>query len=291
MKTFLSLMTEQRNRPPQDVKNDLESHFYASSGIKCPVPGCTCATTFLRWGSLWDHFLDAGHKKDFFSAYTQKFHRPFCDPSGEGFKHGVRALMLAMITQPTSLVSLQATIAKRRQAKETAFERPKKTRPVQEQQLLLSEEKEAPETLVESLAPALKAVATATSSSFSKKSSFSQLSELIREEDEINVRWRGREYAKYVKMFHGIPPCFHCRSAEGKQIHHQNPLFHEIILISLNKLATTAEEVMKEGKGGWRYNSLLQEVVSYHFEDGAVLAVPYCQECNQDAEAKRRKSR
>lgn len=289
MKTFFSLMIEQRNRPPQDVKNDLDAYFYNGSGTKCPVPGCACTITFLRWGPLWDHFLDAGHKKDFFSVYAQKFHRSFCDPSGEGFKQGVRALMLAMLTQPTSLVSLQATIAKRKQAKETASERPKKTRPVQEQQLLLAEDKEPLGDSIESVGAVIKAITVPQFSS--KKSAFSQLSELIRDEEKINVQWRGQEYAKYVRMFHGIPPCFHCRSAEGKQIHHQNPLFHEIILISLNKMATTAEEVMRDGKDGERYQALLQEVVNYHNEYGAVLAVPYCQECNQDAEAKRRKSR
>lgn len=283
-------MTEQRNRPHSEVRTDLETLFAGKvGGLKCPVPGCACTVSFLRWGSLWDHFLDSGHKKDFFSVYTQKFHRPFCDSNGDGFKHGVRALMLAMFTQPTSLVSLQATVAKRKQANAAAAEKPKKVRPVQEQQSLLTEEKEATETPWERHEALMKAVAVAQAPS--KKSAFSQLSELIRDEDEINVKWRGREYAKYVKMFHGIPPCFHCRSAEGKQIHHQNPLFHEIILISLNKLATTAEEVMKDGKDSLRYKAVLQEVADYHNEYGAVLAVPYCQECNQDAEAKRRKSR
>lgn len=307
MKTFFSLMTEQRNRKEHEVKSDLDAYFSKNpKGITCPVPGCPCTLTFLRWGALWDHFLDNNHKRDFFKAYEQKYHRPFCDPSGEGFKHGVRSLMLAMLIQPTSLVSLQAMLVRRKKPVVEAVERIKKVRPVQEQQTLLVETEppaeaatkptegiKEPPSRVETLE-----LARVIAGSPTKKSAFSRLSDIIRDSKEINVDWRGAVYSKYVHMFHGIPPCFHCRSAEGKQIHHQNPLFHEIILIALNKWATTADEVMKDydsleaSMGGTGlFHRVLAEVVNYHNQEGWVLAVPYCQECNQDAEAKRRKGR
>ena len=66
MKTFFSLMTEQRNRKEHEVKSDLDAYFSKNpKGITCPVPGCPCTLTFLRWGALWDHFLDNNHKRDF----------------------------------------------------------------------------------------------------------------------------------------------------------------------------------------------------------------------------------
>lgn len=302
MKTFFALMTEQRNRKEEEVRNDLDAFFSKnSSGVRCPVPGCPCTLTFLRWGPLWDHFLDDGHKRDFFKVYEQKYHRPFCGTSGPEFKHGVRSLILAMLLQPTSLVSLQASLVRRKKPSPAALLKPKKERPIQEQQVLLGTPEKAPEAPVEPPAPTptpvLDRVVMHTVAP--EKNAFSRLSELIRESPEINIQWRGQVYSKYVQMFHGIPPCFHCRAAEGKQVHHQNPLFHEIILIALNKLATTAEEVMRDydqpreifDSGSRLYNSILQEVVEYHNQEGWVLAVPYCQECNQDAEAKRRKGR
>lgn len=296
-------MTEQRNRKEHEVKSDLDTYFSKNpKGITCPVPGCPCTSTFLRWGPLWDHFLDNNHKRDFFKVYEQKYHRPFCDSSGDGFKHGVRSLMLAMLIQPTSLVSLQASLVRRKKPTPEAIERPRRVRPVQEQQTLLVDPVAAREATLKPMEVEPKAttleLAKTVMTSGTKKSAFSRLSDIIRESKEINIEWRGLVYSKYVQIFHGIPPCFHCRSAEGKQIHHQNPLFHEIILISLNKLATTADEVMKDyesmeagtGSSGL-FAQVLQEVVSYHNEEGWVLAVPYCQDCNQDAEARRRKGR
>lgn len=304
MKTFFSMMTEQRNRNESEVKADLDAMFSSGTSRTCPVPGCACTTKFTRWGALWDHFLDSNHKRDFFKAYEQKYHRQFCDSSGEGFKHGVRALMLAMFLQPTSLVSLQAALVRRKKPIMEALGRVKKARPVQEQQTLLAEPetpadvRTAPVESSEEPVHTVLAFEKAAPWTAPKKSAFAHLSEIIRDSKEINVEWRGAVYSKYVQMFHGIPPCFHCRAAEGKQIHHQNPLFHEIILIALNRWATTADEVMKDYESvdpstntNGLFRRVLLEVVNYHNQDGWVLAVPYCQECNQDAEAKRRKGR
>lgn len=146
---------------------------------------------------------------------------------------------------------------------------------------------ERPQTLLEQVR------AEANVKKTSGRSAFSRISELIRDSEEINKTWRGKVWDDYVDMFHGIPPCFHCRSEEGKQIHHQNPLFHEIILVSLNKLGTTAEVIVEALDGGNRtpYEQLLAEVFAFHMKTGKVCAVPYCQGCNQDAEIKRRKGK
>jgi hypothetical protein len=227
--------------------------------------------------------------------------------------------MLAMFLQPTSLTAMHAASVRRSKPTASTNLKAKRIRPIEEQQVLLDEPKMAadlPFELKKMFVPTptghdaefdntpsetkerIEFKKVAESASSNKKSSFARLSDILRESSEINVEWRGKVYSNYVKLFHGIPPCFHCRSAEGKQIHHQNPLFHEIILIALNKWATTAEEVMKDydsmeastGTSGL-FRRVLAEVVDYHNQEGWVLAVPYCQECNQDAETKRKRLR
>lgn len=318
-------MSELKNLEPGAVKDRLSLIFDMAGSVSCPVPGCTSIATFSRWGDMRGHFLDSTtHKRDYFKAYERKAHKPFSEPSGPGFNHGVCCLMLALFEQPTSLEALALATPSRKpkttyldtlmEASE-AIQRPKKVRPRQEQQELPTVTSEAPDeapAVKENIDSAsrmpnqssllklkLQAIQdaernkTTLEKARSQKSAFSQISEEIRTSDPINKVWRAKAWDHYVDIFHGIPPCFHCRSEEGKQIHHQNPLFHEIILISLNKLGTTAEVVLAEKELGNQtpYDHLLNEVSEYHMVKGKVLAVPYCQSCNQDAEAKRRKGR
>jgi hypothetical protein len=304
-KPFLTVMSEIRDMDRKDVIDELSMHTDMNGGIRCPVPGCTCTTVFKRWGDMRGHFLDSStHKKDYFKAYLAKQKEPFCDPSGPEFNHGINSLMLALIRQPTALKDMGGEKASRSKATTPSVEpapveapaRPKRARPVQEQQSLLPEAPKAQEPVQvpsQNLLEQVREEAKATPSRTGGKGAFSQVSEYIRDSDEINKVWRGKVWDEYVDMFHGIPPCFHCRSEEGKQIHHQNPLFHEIILLSLNKQGTTAEMIIEERDKGNQapLNNLLQEVFAYHMKQGKVCAVPYCAGCNQDAEIKRRRGK
>jgi hypothetical protein len=58
----------------------------------------------------------------------------------------------------------------------------------------------------------------------------------------------------------------------------------------LNKLGTTADKVLeaKEQGNEVALQTLLREVVAFHMKEGKVLAVPYCSDCNQDAEMRRK---
>lgn len=314
-KSFIEVMCQIRDLTPQEVVDELSMITDMNNGIRCPVPDCVCQTIFKRWGDMRSHFLDdSNHKKDYFHAYLNKTHEPFCDLRGSGFNHGVNSLMLALIRQPTSVENI---LGEKNLSKKGAVRvlepvasvslRSKKTKPVQEQQELANLNSTGQKVFGEVLEPVAPAVIEPprlmgpSPSDFSqikeivaaKKQPFSVLSEYIRQSDEINKTWRGKVLEEYVDMFHGIPPCFHCRSEEGKQIHHQNPLFHEIVLISLNKLGTTAERVIEERDKGNEepLKSVLHDVFAYHMKPGRVCAVPYCQGCNQDAEIKRKKGR
>lgn len=300
-KNLISIMCELRDMERHEVNEELSMATDMNGGIRCPVPGCTCKTVFKRWGDMRGHFLDdSTHKKDYFRAFLEKMHEPFCDSSGPGFNHGINSLMLALIRQPTSVEDIlgEKTSSRKGAVKvvdpdPTPPARPKKVRPVQEQQELLPVASTPSLDLSESSTTLFEQVAAEATQRKAGRSAFSQISEYIRDSDEINKTWRGKVLEEYVDMFHGIPPCFHCRSEEGKQIHHQNPLFHEIVLISLNKLGTTAEKVVEEREKGndALLNSVLQDVFAYHMKPGRVCAVPYCQGCNQDAEIKRKRGK
>lgn len=235
------------------------------------------------------HFLDSStHKRDFFRIFLEKTNEPFCDLRGPGFNHGINCLMLALLQQPTTPEEFESEGKKETVKTSTAAPtRAKKVRPVLEQQKLGYEKAEAVETTPEATTE------VAASVRKSERSAFSEISEMIRDSDGINKIWRGNVFSKFVEMFHGIPPCFHCRVEEGKQIHHQNPLFHEIVLINLNKLATTAEEVLEQKNKGNNepFEKLSSGVFTYHLAPNAVLAVPYCQNCNRDAELKRKRGK
>jgi hypothetical protein len=297
-KPFVNLLQEVRELEKNEVIDQLSEATDMNNGIRCPVVGCSCKTVFKRWGDMRGHFLDnTTHKKDFFRIYMEKTNEPFCDLRGAGFNHGVNSLMLALIRQPTSVEEFTNEGNKKTSAKNTepaATTKSKKARPILEQQILGYTVQEPIEAPPEATVTLFKQVQEeAQTRTTSNRSSFSRVSEMIRESDEINKVWRGKVLEEYVDMFHGIPPCFHCRSEEGKQIHHQNPLFHEIVLISLNKLGTTAERVIEEREKGDEgpLKAVLQDVFAYHMKPGRVCAVPYCQGCNQDAEIKRRKGR
>jgi hypothetical protein len=288
-KNFINLMCEIRDLNRKEVVDELSMVSDMNGGLRCPVPGCKCTTLFKRWGDMRGHFLDdTTHKKDYFHAFLTKMHEPFCDQTGPGFNHCINSLMLALIRQPTTLEEMSKEGSSKKTTnpsnESTTPKRLKKVKPLCEQGELAG--------LIESGQKRLEDAFT-ISSSTPKKGAFSQISEFIRDSEEINKVWRGKVWEQYVEMFHGIPPCFHCRSEEGKQIHHQNPLFHEIILVSLNKLGTTAEQIVEEQEKGNEepLNKLLQEVSAYHMKPGKVCAVPYCQSCNQDAEIKRKKGR
>lgn len=314
-KPFFSLMNEYKNKSVQDLKQELAMYMDMNGTTRCPVPGCTCDKDFARWGDLQDHFIDGGHKSLYFKAFEKKAHRAFCETNGPSFGHGVRALVMASLLQPTPLSDLAAVVAARKtKVKEGSTSptppshRPKKARPKEEQQNLpnmppptaeepvkdSAEVAKEPEDVVEDEEEGVEEeVSSAPAKKGKGKGAFSQLSEIIRDSDEINKVWRGKVMDEYIDLFHGIPPCLHCRNEEGKQIHHQHPLFHEIILVSLNKLATTAELVMEAKAAGDEapLREITQEVFEYHMKKGRVLAAPYCQGCNQDAEIKRRKSK
>lgn len=313
-KPFTTIMAETRDLSRKDVVDELSLLTDMNGGVRCPVPECGCRTIFKRWGDMRGHFLDdSTHKRDFFSAFLEKMHEPYCDTSGPGFNHGINSLMLALLKQPTNPSDVVGKKTPKVSAPELVTvpaRKPKAPRPLREQQNLFAAPAEATEATPPRLrgpspsdfsqmedvkAPTLfeQVRQEAANAPKSRRSAFSQLSELIRDSDEINKTWRGKVWDDYVDMFHGIPPCFHCRSEEGKQIHHQNPLFHEIILVSLNKLGTTAETVAEALDKGNKapYEQLLQEVFSFHMKAGKVCAVPYCQGCNQDAEIKRRRGK
>ena len=298
-KNFINLMCEIRDLERKEVVDELSMASDMNGGLRCPVPDCECTTVFKRWGDMRGHFLDdTTHKKDYFKAFLNKMNEPFCDQTGPGFNHGINSLMLALIRQPTSIGDLlgEKNSSKKGVVKEAVSlppTRPKKVKPIQEQQELLPTVPTPSMSLQEPTTTLFEQVATETSQRRSVKSAFSQISEYIRDSDEINKIWRGKVLEEYVDMFHGIPPCFHCRSEEGKQIHHQNPLFHEIVLISLNKLGTTAERVVEERDKGNEepLKAVLQDVSAYHMRPGRVCAVPYCQGCNQDAEVKRKRGK
>lgn len=58
----------------------------------------------------------------------------------------------------------------------------------------------------------------------------------------------------------------------------------------LNKLGTTADKVLEAKEQGNEVplQTLLREVAMFHMKEGKVLAVPYCPDCNQDAEMRRK---
>lgn len=303
---FLELMKKIQEKPSQEVIALLSEFVDKNGTVSCPVPGCESKTTYKRWGDMRAHFLDeTTHKRDYFNWFLESEKTPFCDTRGAGFNHGLNSLLLALLTQPTPIPQPS------QKKPQNVSIRPKKVKPIQEQRelaALISTGQKAVGEVLEPVAPEVPAVIEPprlmgpSPSDFSKgiedfvankKQSFSILSEYIRQSDEINKVWRVKLLEKYVDMFHGIPPCFHCRVEEGKQIHHQNPLFHEIVLISLNKLGTTAEKVLDEQYKGNEapLQSVLQDVFKYHMEEGKVCAVPYCQGCNQDAENKRKRGK
>lgn len=300
-KSFISIMCEVRDLEKKEVVEELSMATDMHNGIKCPVPGCACKTVFKRWGDMRGHFLDdSTHKRDYFRVFMEAMNEPFCDQSGPGFNHGINSLMLALIRRPTSIDEFLGQTKKVGVGSKVdagivleAPQRLKKARPVQEQQELLPSVSTSSEALLEPSRTLFEQVAVETFQRRTGKGAFAQISEFIRDSEEINKTWRGKVWDDYVDMFHGIPPCFHCRSEEGKQIHHQNPLFHEIILLSLNKLGTTAEMVIEERDKGNRepLTRILQEVFAYHMKPGRVCAVPYCQGCNQDAEMKRKRGK
>lgn len=125
------------------------------------------------------------------------------------------------------------------------------------------------------------------------QSPFKELCDIVRNSDEINKKWRGKTWDSFVEIFHGIPPCLHCHKSEANTIHHQHPLFHEIVLIQLKKLNTTAEQILapssKKGEKEKRIKSIIKEVYDFHMKLGRVLAAPYCTNCNVHAEQVREK--
>lgn len=295
-KTFINLMCEIRDLEKKEVVDELSMASDMNGGLRCPVPDCDCTTLFKRWGDMRGHFLDdTTHKKDYFKVFLNKMHEPFCDQTGPGFNHGINSLMLALIRQPTTLEEMSKEGSSKRTTistnESTAPIKSRKVKPVCEQRELVGLIESGQKSLGDDITTS--SVVSEPPRSRTKKGAFSQISEFIRDSEEINKIWRGKVWEQYVEMFHGIPPCFHCRSEEGKQIHHQNPLFHEIILVSLNKLGTTAEQVVEERDKGNEepLNKVLQEVSAYHMKPGRVCAVPYCQGCNQDAEMKRKRGR
>lgn len=292
-------MTEIKAKDPNDLKSELDMHFGLSGGLACPVPGCGDVTFFSRWGDLLAHFIDTGHHRDYFNAYQKKYHRAFSAWEGPTFKYGIQALMLAMMEQPTTLDQALASSKKTKSAT-PKLELPVKTTKVGELQVALRAKKTkkletslfGDETIEPPVVQAVQPVQPTEPVRTLRKSAFSQLSELIRNSKEISIVWRGSVMDKFIDIFHGIPPCLHCRSAEGKQIQHQDPLFHEIVLLALNKHMTQADVVMAaKAKGDENlFQTILKEVFDYHMKEGRVLAVPYCQGCNFDAETKRRKT-
>ena len=317
-KPFLTLMNEVKTKTPFEIQTELCKFFEAQrpAGMRCPVPGCTHSGKFYRWGDLHTHFVNDTHKKDFYSLYRDKYHRPYGAGGGDEFKYGVMALMLAQLKQPTSLEDAARLAPTRKTTTTTTTKvttktveelvagiplRSKKSKKT-EVQVPLPNLPEAPAEASEftvTLAPAPPETAApmvvesepeASTQTRRNSGAFHKVAEIIRNSDEINLVWRGKMLEHFIEVFHGIPPCFHCRSAEGKQIHHQNPLFHEIVLLMLNKLGTTADKVLeaKEQGNEVALQTLLREVVAFHMKEGKVLAVPYCSDCNQDAEMRRK---
>lgn len=311
-------MNEVKAKTPFEIQNELCNFFDSQrpAGMHCPVPGCTHSDKFYRWGDLYNHFVDGTHKKDFYNLYRDKYHRPYGAGGGAEFKYGVMALMLAQLKQPTSLETASKVTPTRKTTTKTITKtttktveelvagiplRPKKSKKPEAQVSLLNLPEaptEAPKVTVEPVvvppetaAPVVvESEPEAPVTTRRNSGAFQKVAEVIRNSDEINLIWRGKMLDHFIEMFHGIPPCFHCRSAEGKQIHHQNPLFHEIVLLMLNKLGTTADKVWeaKEQGNETPLQAVLQEVAAFHMKEGRVLAVPYCPDCNQDAEMKRR---
>lgn len=304
-KDFFDLMVEVRDSSPDQVKEELSMEFGMSGSKGCPVPGCGSINTYSRWGDLYDHFLDTSHKRDYFNAFFEARHEPFGATRGPEFTHGVRSLMLALFQQPTALASLLKAKPVPVATTSTDAIRAKRAKPVQEQQsfdkmkavlkaAVSLPEAEAEERTTKSLYETMKNQAVEKEENPAKgrsgKSNFSRLSEIVRDSDEINKIWRGEVWDKYVEQFHGFPPCFHCRETEANQIHHQNPLFSEIVLLSLKKLDLTADQVMEkeDSQDKSAVGQVIKEVFEFHMKPGRVCAVPYCKGCNQDAEIKRR---
>lgn len=325
IKPFLSVMNDVKHRPKTELHKELQQFFNQTTGKICPVPGCACPTSFRSWGNLFDHFVDGTHKKEFFALYRDKYHRPYGEEKGSDFKFGVMALMIAQFLQPTSPEDAKVE-AQRKTTKGFQPATITETPIITNLPIRIKKNKTQPDSqisfhgpfgnttptdafpdnpaITHGKAPVSLSVAVAASGEGrvgsveeeGKKAypgAFSKVAEFIRNSDEINLVWRGKMLESYIEMFHGIPPCFHCRSAEGKQIHHQNPLFHEVVLLMLNKLGTTADKVWeaKENDDPNPLLKMLKEVADYHMKEGKVLAVPYCQACNQDAEAKRRRGK
>jgi hypothetical protein len=278
---FIQTMCSVRDLDYEEICDELSIIFDNSpQGVKCPVPGCPTTTNFKRWGDLRGHFLDGStHKKDYFKYFEANMNEAYCPRVGPGFNHGLNALMLSLFKKPTNITGKSVTPVKKEvKAKPNVASF---TNLVKGESGELFADIEANEEKVEIIAdePAPEELYA--------KNAFSQLSAHIRDSKELNESWRGPTWGSFVETFHGIPPCFHCRVKEGKQLHHQNPLFHEIILVELNKLGITANQVLDENLT----DKLLDRVVTYHLKPGNVYAVPYCAECNRDAETKRRRGK
>lgn len=318
-KDFTNVMDECRDKAGKELNESLGMLFdMAPGGLTCPAPGCQFTQKFTRWGDLYDHFLDKStHKRDYFQFYLDKRNEPFCGNRGQEFKDGVKALMLALLQTPTALPSKVKLPPKKSSTpiieavSAVTPERPRRVKPLQEQQTMLGEVPTPTQPLQKASEPPMQTLymQVAEQAKYSPetveamrysppkshgKKPFTKVCELIRDSDEISKVWRGKVWDEYVEMFHGFAPCFHCRVEEATQIHHQNPLFHEIVLLSLKKLGISAEKIVEDLEGKEITTSLktiTQEVYEFHMKQGRVCAVPYCRNCNMDAETKRRRGR
>jgi len=294
-KPFLTIMNDNQAKDPAEVRRELNSLFNKPGGLSCPVPGCQNSKTFTSWGQLFDHFMDDGHKRDYFNVYQRKYHRPFGKNYGPEFKFGVMALLLSVIQKPTTPATALAT-GPTKKTKQTAVigKHTVVLRSNQEKEVispfLFPKEEAIEEDPEEEDSGEEETIGEITQMNKNRMSAaFANLSNYIRNTKEISVVWRGKVMDSYIDIFHGNPPCLHCLRAEGKQIHHQSPLFHQIVLFALNKLGTTAEKVLDASaqKNETPRQQVLKEVFDYHMKKGFVLAAPYCHRCNQDAEAQR----
>lgn len=308
-KDFTNVMDECRDKNKVDLNVALGMSFDMAGGHVCPVPGCQFTQKFARWGDLYDHFLDKStHKRDYFQYYLDKRNEPFCGARGQEFNHGVKALILALIQCPTAIPAKTKSSSGKKNSTplietipSVAPERARRVKPLQEQQSMLGDvlpSSPAVQTLLMQVTEQAKyspeTLAHFASPKPSGKRPFTKVCELIRESDPISKTWRGKVWDEYVEMFHGFPPCFHCRVEEATQIHHQNPLFHEIVLLSLKKLGLQAEKIIEDMEGKeilTGLSAITQEVYEFHMKPGRVCAVPYCRNCNMDAETKRRRGK
>lgn len=299
-------MSHYRSQDPDDAEAALAAIFADNDGaVRCPVPGCEELTFFSRWQTLWDHFQQE-HKKDFYAAFKRKYHRHFSEHNGHSLTQGIKALMLASFDRPTSAeaVSKESLKPKPKIAPTLAelTERFVNASPAARQQklpeIISSSSKEHSEKNTNTTSSNLSTrdnnmtapITTSKSYYNDNHGAFRTLSTKIRKDPKMDIEWRGRELEKFTKIFHGMPPCFHCNARVGNQIHHQHPLFFNIIVIALNQQSTTAEAVIKDYAEGNTvlFDRVLKNVYDYHMEEGRVITAPYCRDCNQDAEHKRR---